>query len=71
MNVTNERKPSLTINGPMRRDGKFPVTVSYPGAPNMFGGFEYSRPSNYLWTADKIRDFAQPYVDLINAHYLG
>ena len=62
---------TLTINGPARRDGKFPVTVSFKGAPNMFGGYYPSTHNNHLWDITKIREWAsKPYVDVVNAQYL-
>ena len=62
---------TLTIKGYARRDGKYPVTISYAGAPNAFGGFYPSSHVNFLWPLDKIREWAsKPYVEVVGAHFL-
>lgn len=49
-----EHLPPRIIVGKMRRDGKFPTTYIYPGAPNMFGGRDHPSTFNKLHTAEQI-----------------
>jgi len=37
-----------------RRDGKFKVTISFPGAPNAFGGHYYPKIYRKLYTLEKL-----------------
>lgn len=46
---------TLTISQP-RRDGKYPVTIVYPGAPNMFGGFYPAKVYRKLYPLEKVRE---------------
>jgi len=39
-----------------RRDGKYPVTLVFPGAPNMFGGHYPSKTYRKLYTFEKVRE---------------
>lgn len=48
-----ECNKTITI-GRVRKDGKFPVTYFYQGAPNMFGGREHGRRYSKLDTAQDI-----------------
>jgi len=45
---------TITI-GKERKDGKFPVTYCYKGAPNMFGGFDPSPTFRKLHTLERIQ----------------
>tara|TARA_R110000796_G_scaffold202606_1_gene318908 strand:+ start:527 stop:763 length:237 start_codon:yes stop_codon:yes gene_type:complete len=42
------------IIGKPRKDGKFPVTYIYQGAPNMFGGHDHPSRYSKLHTAHDI-----------------
>ena len=39
-----------------RRDGKYPVTLIFAGAPNMFGGFEHGKTYRKLYSLDKVKE---------------
>lgn len=45
---------TLSFNPRPRRDGKYAVTLSYAGAPNMFGGHYPSRNYNKLYTKEQL-----------------
>lgn len=46
---------NITIGQP-RRDGKYPVTLFFPGAPNMFGGHYPGKTYRKLYTLGKVRE---------------
>ena len=48
------RNPAMRITGRVRRDGKYPVTYQYPGAPNAFGGYYPDKYFNKLVTREKL-----------------
>jgi len=39
-----------------RRDGKYPVTLIFSGAPNMFGGFEHGKTYRKLYSLEKVKE---------------
>ncbi len=41
---------------PIRKDGKYPVTISFSGQPNAFGGRDPGKVCNEIWSADKVRN---------------
>lgn len=52
-----------------RRDGKFPVRISYRGGANAFGGFYPTKVFNKLYTDHKVQEVisaALPGDDIIN-----
>lgn len=51
----SDRKAKLTVKGNQRKDGKYRVTYSYPGAPNMFGGFYPTKVLNKIQSVETIR----------------
>ena len=57
---------TITI-GKERKDGKFPVTYAYKGAPNMFGGFYPTSTYCKLHTLERIQTHTMgPEDTLIN-----
>lgn len=46
---------TMTIAQP-RRDGKYPVTLVFPGPPNMFGGHYPAKIYRKLYTLEKVRE---------------
>ncbi len=50
----------ITIK-PARKDNKFPVRISYQGAKNMFGGRDYPRTYNKLYTLERIQSIFSGY----------
>lgn len=46
--------PSLTFNPRPRRDGKFQVVLTFPGAANAFGGHYPAKVYRKLHTLDKL-----------------
>jgi hypothetical protein len=46
---------TITIGQP-RRDGKYPVTLTFAGAPNMFGGFYPDQVFRKLYTREQMLD---------------
>ena len=59
----------LTI-GYRRRDGKWPISLTFLGAPNAFGGFYPSRSFKKLYTALQLFDEVQKNGDdRQRAHY--
>jgi len=45
----------ITI-GQMRKDRKFPVRVAFEGAPNMFGGRDFPKVFNKLYTHERLQN---------------
>lgn len=39
-----------------RRDGKYPVTLTFMGGPNMFGGFYPAKVYRKLFTLEKVKE---------------
>ncbi len=62
-NTTTKRNSTFTFLSGIRGDGKYKVTLHYPGAPNMFGGFEHGTSYTKLYSADKCRE------TLVRDHY--
>ena len=46
----------LIVKGRERKDGKYRITLIFPGAPNAFGGFYPSKTFNKLYTSDQIKE---------------
>jgi hypothetical protein len=46
---------TIQISNP-RRDGKYPVTLTFAGAPNMFGGFYPNKVFRKLYSLDKVKE---------------
>lgn len=65
--MSTERNTRFTFKGPMRRDGKYPVRIVYPGAPNMFGGYYHDTVYNKLFTAEKCIEYIdKPWISVVN-----
>ena len=45
----------IEISNP-RRDGKYPVTLIFTGAPNMFGGFYPAKVYRKLYSIEKVKE---------------
>jgi hypothetical protein len=50
----NTLRPSISFSPRPRRDGKFQVSLFFPGAPNAFGGFYPSRNYRKLYTLERL-----------------
>ena len=46
---------TIKISQP-RRDGKYPVTLTFAGAANMFGGFYPAKVYKKLYSLDKVKE---------------
>ncbi len=67
MTTNNVRKSTFTFLARVRKDGKYKVRIHFPGAPNMFGGFECGRSFTKLYSADKCREaLAENYYEFHN-----
>ncbi len=61
---------TLQIGAP-RRDGKYPVTLTFPGGPNMFGGYYPSKIYNKLYTLEKVKEAVEKHgTPEQKSHYL-
>ena len=64
-------KPVIYIK-PSRRDGKYPVTIIRPGAPNAFGGYYPSRTEKRILPLEKLREYtSKPNIYDIVDHAQG
>lgn len=50
----------------MRKDGKYPTKIMYPGEPNMFGGYYPSKFFNKLYTRERIESYQSNLYDITN-----
>ena len=63
--MSDKRQATIHI-GKARKDGKYPVKIRYPGAPNAFGGYYPDKYFNKLFTADKIQEYQANLYDISN-----
>ena len=55
----------ITI-GQMRKDRKFPVRVAFEGAPNMFGGRDFPKVFNKLYTVERLQNVIDEHDTVVN-----
>lgn len=61
-----EERPIVVTIGKRRKDGKYPVTWNYPGAPNMFGGHYPDRVYRKLHSETALDEMIKPYHKVVN-----
>ena len=49
--TNDERKPQFKFLSGIRKDGKYKVSLYFPGSPNMFGGFYHGKSFTKLYSA--------------------
>lgn len=50
------KRASFRVTGNLRKDGKIKIRYCYPGAPNMFGGYEFDKFFTKLRTLEELEE---------------